>query len=124
MKNRFFIILFVLLIMLVSCAVCKNSSDKAEVILEGNATTGYMWTAIPDNSGVYEITEETYTPYKSDPGMTGTGGQYKAVLRAVKEGTGFVKFVYKRSWENSPIKEEVYKVSVDEKCSITLKAEK
>lgn len=120
--KRIFVCLSVLAVMvcLVSCASCSKKSE-VEVTLEGNATTGYMWSCIPDNSGVYEVSKEEYVPYKAAKGMAGTGGQYKAVLVPVKQGTGSVKFIYQRSWEDSPIEEKVFTVTVDDKMNISVK---
>lgn len=119
-KITVYLSLLVALVCMVSCASCKGKSE-VEVTLEGNATTGYMWSCIPDNSGVYEVSKEDYVPYKTSKGMAGTGGQYKAVLVPVKQGTGSVRFIYQRAWEDSPIEEKTFTVNVDEKMNITVK---
>lgn len=88
-------------------------SRKAEIVLEGNPTTGYTWTVYPDNSGVYEVVSEKFEPFSTAEGMVGVGGHYIAELKSLKEGTGTVALEYARGWENAPLKRFEFKIMVD-----------
>ena len=123
-------ILYILILgfVLVSCVTTDGASQgkhkfvsrTEKIVLKGNATTGYMWNAVVDNSGVYEVADEDYEPYDAAPGMVGVGGEYTATLKSVRQGKGSVIFEYSRSWEDSPIKRIRYDIEVDERGFINV----
>lgn len=59
-------------------------------IQEYNASTGYAWRCITDNSGVYELLEEVTL----QPSVNSEGGEGKQIwiFSAIKAGEGRVKF--------------------------------
>ena len=71
---------------------------------EGNATTGYDWTAeISETaSNAVELTQDEYKASESN-GAVGTGGTHTFELKGTGKATGSVtvEFKYARSWESS-----------------------
>lgn len=55
-----------------------------------SASTGYTWSCIPDNSGVYELTEEVVL--HASTGAVGVPGAVIWKFRAVREGKGTMLF--------------------------------
>ncbi len=72
-----------------------------EIRLEGNATTGYLWspdaakTSKPDGPA-----EGRYDP--TSPGCSGTGGSYIIRFVAVNPGEALLSLAYARPWETVP----------------------
>ncbi|WP_066501525.1 protease inhibitor I42 family protein [Abyssisolibacter fermentans] len=55
-----------------------------------NASTGYTWSCIPDNSGVYEMVENIVLHPSTD--AVGVSGMIIWKFKAVREGKGTVMF--------------------------------
>jgi inhibitor of cysteine peptidase len=73
-----------------------------EVIIPGNPTTGFTWTAAlaeKDAALVQQIGEAAYT---TDGTLIGAGGTYTFTFKAAAKGEALLKLVYARSWESVP----------------------
>ncbi len=80
-----------------------KTGDTIEVVIAGNPTTGYEWTAAldPASSALLEqVGEPTYTPDSTDQMLVGSGGTYLFKFKAMKSGQATLKLVYARSFEN------------------------
>lgn len=58
--------------------------------VETNASTGYIWTCTPDDSGVYEIAEKIVLHPSTE--AVGTPGMIIWKFKAIREGLGRVMF--------------------------------
>ena len=65
--------------------------------LASNPTTGYDWEIVDLNAAILEQVGEV--EYKSDSGLTGSGGVNTYTFRAVESGNTQLSMVYHRSWE-------------------------
>ena len=77
--------------------------DTIEVIIPGNPTTGFNWTAaLAENDAVViqQIGEPAYASEASDGTVVGTGGIYTFTFKAAAKGEGLLKLVYARPWES------------------------
>jgi len=99
---------------------CTNSvraGEEIEIILKGNPTTGYEWTL--DSSATNRLQQLGKAEYLQDQQagknlMVGVGGKYVFKFKAVEQGAGNIKLVYRRSWETSA-HDKVYSVVIDVK---------
>lgn len=80
-------------------AIEVKSGDRVSVVLEENATTGYMWTATCDDDEV-TIERETIPPDEDAP-RCGAPGKVRFVMRVHRgfDDPAYVKFQYKRPWK-------------------------
>jgi predicted secreted protein len=79
--------------------------DTIKVVLEGNPTTGYGWTAAltPADSGIIQqVGEPTYVPDSVPSGIVGAGGTYTFTFKALAVGQVSLKLAYARPWESVP----------------------
>ncbi len=81
--------------------ICLNSHFVNKMSIDGelgwflreyNASTGYSWRCIPDNSGVYEIVEEIVLHPSTDASASGVPGMCIWKFKAIREGKGTVVF--------------------------------
>jgi predicted secreted protein len=76
--------------------------DIGRVVLEGNETTGYMWTYEIGDSSILELGSQDYVVDNGgDDAAAGAGGTYSWEFRALKKGTTTIIFTYSRSWDDS-----------------------
>jgi predicted secreted protein len=74
------------------------AGDTLIVSLEGNITTGYQWTMLPNLDGVMELQgEPEYAASKTK--LKGAGGVYHFTFKAVKTGSTQISMKYYRSFE-------------------------
>lgn len=80
-----------------------KAGDTIQVVLPGNPTTGYVWTAdLSEEAG--EILEQTDEPaYMQDPtedNVVGAGGRFILTFKAETAGEATLRLVYSRSFED------------------------
>ncbi len=92
--------------------------SKAWVELEGNVTTGYVWSASQYDKNIVEVSDYEYTSPQDDT-IVGQPGKFKFEMTALKEGSTEVIFRYARQGENA-IKTIVCGVIVDSNGTIQL----
>ena len=82
-----------------------NLETGIMIELPSNQSTGYGWEfANPDGNFIYQDGESVYIVTEG-PGM-GAGGIEKFIFRASRTGTGSIRLVYRRPWEEvDPIDE-------------------
>jgi inhibitor of cysteine peptidase len=77
--------------------------DQIQVILPGNMTTGYSWSAAlsdKDAALLVQDGEPVYAPDATDGPVVGAGGTFTFDFKAVTAGRATLKLVYERSWES------------------------
>jgi len=83
-------------------AVAVRTGDVITVVVKGNPTTGYAWTAAlgeADAAILEQMGEPAYVP---DSDLIGSGGTYTFRFRAVAAGEAVLKLAYARPWESVP----------------------
>jgi inhibitor of cysteine peptidase len=94
--------------------------ELGNIILKGNASTGYTWHYYIDEPDIVRVVSETEEPTTgaSHVGeiIVGAPGIYKWQVRALKAGTATITFKYYRSWEGEESATEentlVYNITV------------
>ncbi len=79
--------------------------DTIEVMLPGNPTTGFEWTAAlsdEDATLVKRQGEPAYVSESPDETMVGGGGVYTFTFKTVAAGQAELKLIYARSFESVP----------------------
>jgi inhibitor of cysteine peptidase len=94
--------------------------ETFQVILEGNITTGYGWTAVKVPAGLVQVGEVQYVNPEVKPGdrpMPGRGGRFVFTFKAKSVSHGALSFAYARPWEKDvpPAKTAELKFIVQEK---------
>lgn len=91
--------------------VAVEVGDIIQVVLKGNPTTGYSWSAAlsDDDAALLEqLGEPVYVP---DSDLVGAGGMYTFTFRAAADGVATLRLEYARPWESVP-PQETYEVTV------------
>lgn len=76
--------------------------QRLQVALQGNPTTGYAWQVVATPECLTALGDVAYVQDPADEKQVGVGGRFLFNFRADKKGTGTLRFVYKRTWENEP----------------------
>lgn len=86
------------------------------VKLAGNRTTGYQWLLIDQTGQILETVGEApaYIESPNPGGLLGVGGIEQWTFRPLRQGSGLLRFEYRRPWENGreAIKSAVFNVRV------------
>jgi len=81
------------------------------ISLKSNPSTGYMWQIQnPIDKTKLVIINKIFSPGKKN--LAGSPGKEVWKFKALKKGTIFIEFAYKRSWENQIAKRETYAVAI------------
>ncbi|MDR1947487.1 MAG: protease inhibitor I42 family protein [Desulfovibrio sp.] len=88
---------------------------EVEVRLPCNLGTGFQWTVENVPAFLEQIGESICVRDNADTKMVGAGGSTGLRFKAVAEGAGILRFLYRRPWEPgvSPAKIVVYRVFVE-----------
>ena len=79
--------------------------DDLQVILGGNPTTGYSWTASlsdADKAILQQQGDPLYAQQSTDSTIVGSGGTFTFTFKGATPGQVTLKFGYARSWESVP----------------------
>lgn len=94
--------------------IALKVGESATRELDGNPTTGYLWTveALPADSPVKVDTR--IKPVESKAPTCGAPSPTEVTITALKPGTATVKLVYARPWEKdeAPWKTKEYHITV------------
>ena len=95
------------------CEIRVSAGETFTIQLDENPTTGYAWTvAFADN--IVVLTEDEYTPPKTDAQLVGSGGQRALTFKGIQKGDTTITLNYERSFEeNSSVKTLVFQVTVE-----------
>ncbi len=81
------------------------------ISLKSNPSTGYMWQIQnPIDKARLVILNKTFAP--GNKKLVGNPGKEIWKFKALKKGTIFIEFAYKRSWENQIAHKETYAVNI------------
>lgn len=72
--------------------------DIGQVLLDGNASTGYSWHYTLSSDDIISLISEYYTS-SAIPGIVGAGGTYTWNIKALKAGDTTITFKYYSEWE-------------------------
>lgn len=89
-----------------------NVGREFIIALDANETTGYEWHEFYDANLLLLVSKE----YQADVeaiGFVGRGGTQYYHFQGSKIGQTSITLAYKRSWENSPIEEKIFNVSIE-----------
>lgn len=106
-----------------------ESPARPVLVMESNPSTGFDWSWVIDNEAVVAVSA-AYVPdmYFDVPDMVppvGSGGRTRFQLTGLTPGETTVTFAYKRFWrEDTPIREVICRVSVDEDLNVTILSSK
>ncbi len=90
-------------------SIRTRRGDTFEIVELSNPTTGYKWTPAFDETRL-ELKAEKFQ--KSSESL-GTEGKQKFTFLAKQRGRVVIQFVYKRPWEDLPLKHHDYEIIVD-----------
>ena len=99
------------------------------LVLDSNPSTGFDWSWEIDDEAVVAVSA-TYVSdmYFDVPEMVppvGSGGRTRFQLTGLTPGEATITFAYKRIWrEDTPIREVICRVSVDEDLNVTILSSK
>ena len=97
-----------------------EGEDALKISLDGNPTTGYVWTEEADPEWAVEI-EESYEADSTDEMLDGVGGTYTYYITGAEPGEVTLTFTYARPWESvQPLQKETYGLFVDDDLKITV----
>lgn len=83
--------------------------DEFTIALKANPTTGYDWEC----ASIYEWIQPLDKVYEADnTGLVGSGGTDIFRFKAHGQGKTALDFVYKRSWETTPLEQKSFTVEV------------
>ena len=77
--------------------------DTIQVVIPGNPTTGYEWTAVladKDAALIQQLGEPQYAADNADDNLVGSGGVFTLTFKAVAKGQATLKLAYARSFES------------------------
>jgi len=81
------------------------------ISLKSNPSTGYMWQIQnPIDKTLLIIVNKTFAPQKRK--LAGSPGKEVWRFKALKKGTIFIEFAYKRSWEKEIVKRTTYSIVI------------
>jgi inhibitor of cysteine peptidase len=94
-----------------------KTGDTIEVVIAGNPTTGYEWTAVLDEASaalLEQVGEPVYAAESTDQTLVGGGGTYTFTFKALKSGSADLRLAYARAWENvDPIQTFTVAVTIE-----------
>lgn len=96
-----------------SVPVVTKLGNDFLIVLEGNRTTGYTWTAsVRGNAVVNE--GNVYRAYAHAPGIMGSGGEEIFLFDAARKGSATIVFTYLQPWLKKPVTAQTstFKVTV------------
>lgn len=85
-----------------------------EITLEGNPTTGYLWSLLSGNDAALKLAGNyAYKQDAAGAGMVGVGGKFTFMFQAVGAGVAQLKFGYLRPWETNMPPVEVFQTNIN-----------
>ena len=83
-----------------------------EICLEENPTTGFRWRMAQSGEAVATLVRDAVEPGRQAPGQPGI---HRWQFKVVAAGSGPVRFVYRRSWEDDSAAARVFTVTLSVK---------
>lgn len=86
-----------------------RQGDTVEVVLDENASTGYLWTAVEVPDGITMLEDGITSPEQVRPGA---GGTHWFRFRADRTATGSLVLELRRPWERETSAAERFEVRI------------
>jgi inhibitor of cysteine peptidase len=86
--------------------------QTVEICLEENPTTGFRWRMVQSGETVATLVRDAFEPGRQAPGQPGV---HRWQFKAAASGSGPVRFVYRRSWEDDSAAARVFTVTLSVK---------
>jgi inhibitor of cysteine peptidase len=83
-------------------SVTLEVGETIKVVLKGNPTTGYTWTAALTEEDAAILQQVGAPTYVADSDLMGAGGTYTFTFKALATGEALLKLTYARPWESVP----------------------
>jgi inhibitor of cysteine peptidase len=80
-----------------------------EICLKENPTTGFRWRMAQADGPVTTLLRDAFEPGRQAPGQPGI---HRWQFKVVAAGSGPVRFVYRRSWEDDAAAARVFTVTL------------
>jgi inhibitor of cysteine peptidase len=96
-------------------AITVKVGDDIQVILTGNPTTGYSWTATlsdKDKAVLQQQGDPVYAQGNANPSVVGAGGAFTFTFKAAAKGQVVLKFDYARPWETGVAPIQTYTATI------------
>lgn len=87
-----------------------KKGNEIVVKLEGNATTGYVWSGQDLNEQYWQ--QQGEEEYKSDSSLVGAGGISTFTFKTLQPGQTTLKLVYSRPFEKDTPPEKTFEVTI------------
>lgn len=89
-----------------------SNGEAFNIALDSNPSTGYSWSLEGGVPEILQSTGETFVAPERD--LVGAPGVQYWEFKAVKAGSGSIKFIYSRSWETGvpPANTETFNINV------------
>ena len=89
-----------------------SPGQTVEICLEENPTTGFRWRMAQAGGPVGTLLRDAFEPGRQAPGQPGT---HRWQFKIAAAGSGPVRFVYRRSWEDDSAAARVFTVTLSVK---------
>ena len=83
--------------------------QTVEICLEENPTAGFRWRMAEAGAPVGTLVRDAFEPGRQTPGQPGV---HRWQFKVVASGSGLVRFVYRRSWEDDAAAARVFTVTM------------
>lgn len=124
---------FIIFIIVLTLASCKNSNDEGppskeltwsdagsnvtllqgetvKVSLRGNGSTGYTWEVVPDTESI--LSQQGDKQFEPDGDAVGADGLYIFTFKAIASGNFQLKLIYHRPWETDVAPLQTFEVTI------------
>jgi predicted secreted protein len=88
--------------------IAIKKGQEFKLYFKSNPTTGYEWIPI-FNASIVRLISHSFKPSSS---LMGSSGTDTFVFKGMSVGTTFLKMLYKRSWENYSVVENIFVVNI------------
>jgi predicted secreted protein len=88
--------------------IAIKKGQEFKLYFKSNPTTGYEWIPI-FNASIVRLISHIFKPSSS---LMGSSGTDTFVFKRMSIGTTFLKMLYKRSWENYSVAENIFVVNI------------
>jgi len=95
-----------------TAATTLKAGQYGYIVEDANATTGYEWNAVSDNTKVATVTQYYVQDYNPN-GLDGVGGKEIIIVKGESAGSASITCTYARSFDTSDAVSQVYKVTVE-----------
>ncbi len=102
---------------------CMQKQKELTVRLDGNPSTGYIWTYEMSAPGILKETGYEYIDPNEDdtaPPMLGAAGEFVWTFEGVGSGKVELLFTYAREFEEEGLLQRLYVLEVDKNKNVTI----